>query len=99
VKIAFHSFSDIGNPHTYIPPDESRLLQVKVKKSDSSKFNFTEWWKVREGEILREPFDVGDEVTAALLRAVEMVGAFIHFPVQYSNHRYSSKLGPSFVLR
>lgn len=98
MKIAFHSFSDISNPGTYIAPDGSRLLQVKVETSDASKFNFTEWWKVREGEILREPFDVGDEVTAALLSAVEMVFAFIHLLVQYLNQYCSSKLVPSFVL-
>jgi hypothetical protein len=58
-------------------PDKVHLLQGKVETSGTSKFDFTEWWKVREGEILREPFDVRDEVVGAFMHALEKVWAFI----------------------
>lgn len=79
VKVAFHSFSEIGNPGTYMAPDESQLLQEKVELSDTSKFNFTQWWKVSDQEILREPFDVRDEVVVALVHALDTVCTFVDF--------------------
>ena len=77
VKIAFHSFLDIKNPQTYAEPDKS-LLQGGPKASISPKFNLTEWWKVTEGENLSKPFDVGEELVAGLLRALEMVSTLFY---------------------
>jgi hypothetical protein len=76
VRIAFHSFSDITKPGTYAAPDESLLLQAGHKTPVGPKFNFTEWWKIQEGEKLNKPFDVGEELVAGLLHALKMVSAF-----------------------
>ena len=73
VRIAFRSFSDIKNPDTYAAPDESLLLQSGSEKPFEWKFNFTEWWKFEESEKLSAPFDVGEELVAELLRALETV--------------------------
>jgi hypothetical protein len=79
VRIAFHSFSDIKNPETYAAPDENLLLQAGCKTSVDSKFNFTEWWKFAEGEKLSKPFDIGEELAAGLLRALEIVSALSYY--------------------
>jgi hypothetical protein len=73
VKIAFHSFSDIKNPETYVAPNESLLPHAGYKRSVDPNFNFTEWWKIAEGKKLSEPFDVGEEMVAGLLRVLEVV--------------------------
>ena len=78
VRIAFRSFSDIKNPRTYAEPDESLLLQARTKASIGPKFNLTEWWKLAEGENLSKPFDVGEELVAGLLCALETVSAFFY---------------------
>lgn len=49
--------------------------------SADPKFNITEWWKIAEGEKLSEPFDVGEELVAALLRVLEMASALFHIYV------------------
>jgi hypothetical protein len=81
IRVAFHSFSDIKNPGTYAAPDDRLLLQAGYKKSGDPKFNLTEWWKFVEGEKLSEPFDVGEELVAALLCVLEMVSALFHINV------------------
>jgi hypothetical protein len=73
VRVAFRSFTDIKNPKTYAAPDKSLLLQAGTEISIDSTFNLTEWWKFTEGETLSEPFDVGEELVGALMRALEMV--------------------------
>jgi hypothetical protein len=78
VRIAFHSFSDIKNPGTYAAPEESLLPQTKRMILAGLKFNFTEWWKLPEGEKLSEPFDVGKELVAGLLGALDMVSALFY---------------------
>jgi hypothetical protein len=78
VRITFCSFSDIKNPRTYAEPDESLLLQAGSKASIGPTFNFMEWWKVPEGENLSKPFDIGDELVAGLLYALEMVSALFY---------------------
>jgi hypothetical protein len=80
IRVAFQSFSDIRNPGSYTTLDRSRLPQGKVEPSHAPQFNFTEWWNIGEGETMREPFDVRDEVVAGLLHALEKVYApcFIH---------------------
>ncbi|KAF8264064.1 hypothetical protein EI94DRAFT_1703534 [Lactarius quietus] len=71
VRVVFGSFSNIRDPGSYTAPSGSQLPQGKVQPSDSPRFNFTEWWKI-EGENMRKPFDVCDEVVVGLLHAVEM---------------------------
>ncbi len=78
VRVAFRSFSDIKNPGTYAAPDGSLLLQAGSRTSADPKFNLTEWWKVAEGEKLSKPFDVGEELAAGLLRALEMVSTLFY---------------------
>jgi hypothetical protein len=74
IKVAFSSFSDIGNPGSYTSsPFGSLLQQGKEQSSDSAKFKFTEWWKIGEGETMEEPFDVHDELVEGLLHALDMV--------------------------
>lgn len=75
VRVAFCSFSDIKSPGTFVAPDESLLLQAACNTLVDPKFNITEWWKIPDGEKLSEPFDVGEELVAALLRVLETVSA------------------------
>ena len=83
VRVAFHSFSDIGNPGSYTAHNGSWLLQSKFQPSAARSFNFTEWWTLREGETLGEPFDVCDEVVGGLLRALDMVCTLVQLQVLY----------------
>ena len=78
VKIAFRSFSDINDPGTYSAPDRRLLPQAWCEASVDSKFIFTEWWKIAEGEKLSKPFDVGEELVAGLLSVLEMVSALFY---------------------
>lgn len=78
VRIAFRSFSDIKNPGTYVAPDRNLPPQAEPKTSGDPKFNLTEWWKVEEGEKVTKPFDVGEELAAELLRALEIVSALFY---------------------
>jgi hypothetical protein len=75
VKIAFRSFSDIKNPETFAAPDENLLLQTRFGTSVNPNFDLTEWWRIGEDKSLSKPFDVSEELAAALLRALEMVSA------------------------
>jgi hypothetical protein len=74
----FLQFLRHQNPRTYAEPDESLLLQAGSKASISLTFNFTEWWKVLEGENLSKPFDIGDKLVAGLLCALETVSALFY---------------------
>lgn len=78
VKVAFRSFSDIKNPGTYEAPDVNLLLQPASATSIDPKFGLTEWWKMEEGQKLSKPFDVGDELVAGLLHALEMVSTLFY---------------------
>jgi hypothetical protein len=73
IRVAFGSFSDIRDPGSYTAPDGSLLPQGKEQPSDTAEFNFTEWWKIGEGETMGEPFDVRNEVVEGLLHALDMV--------------------------
>jgi len=44
-------------------------------------FNFTEWWKIAEGEKLNKPFHVGDELATGLLHALKMVSTLVCYAV------------------
>jgi hypothetical protein len=84
VRVAFRSFSDIGRSGSYAAPNGSSLSQGnlgKVQPSGTPQFNFTEWWKIGEGEAMGEPFDVRDEVVVGLLHALEMVCALLRLSV------------------
>ncbi|KAI9431445.1 hypothetical protein BJY52DRAFT_1199675 [Lactarius psammicola] len=72
VRVAFRNFLDIRDPGTYTAPERNRQLQEKVQEPGVLQFNFTEWWKFGEGEIMKEPFDVREEVVVGLLHALEM---------------------------
>jgi len=72
---------DIRDPGTYTAPERNRQLQGKVQEPGILQFNFTEWWKFGEGEIMKEPFDVREEVVVGLLHALEMVCASFHLLV------------------
>jgi hypothetical protein len=78
VKIAFRSFSDIKDPRTYTAHDECLLLQAGRSASLNPNFNFTEWWRIPEGEKLSGPFNVGDELVAGVLQVLERVSAFFN---------------------
>ncbi|KAF8261035.1 hypothetical protein EI94DRAFT_1705857 [Lactarius quietus] len=79
VQDAFHSFSDIRNPGSYTATDRRQLPKGDIHKSDAPHFNFTEWWKIGEGDTMGEPFDVCDELVEGLLRVLEMeAGAQLH---------------------
>jgi hypothetical protein len=78
VRIAFRSFFGIESPGTYEEHDEVLLLQARYKTPVGSRFNFTEWWRIAEGERLRKPFDVGEELVAGLLHALEVVSALYY---------------------
>jgi hypothetical protein len=78
VRVAFRSFSDIKNPGTYAAPDGSLLQLAGYKTSIDPKFRFTEWWKIAEGEKLSQPFDIGEELVAELLRILEMVSSLFY---------------------
>ena len=73
VRVSFHSFLDIRKPSSYTAPDASQLLQAKVQSPEAPCLNFMEWWKIREGEILGEPFDVCDELPKVLVHFLKMV--------------------------
>jgi hypothetical protein len=79
IRVAFCSFSDIKNPGTFVAPDNSLLLQAVYNTLVDPKFNIKEWWKIAEGEKLSEPFDVGEELVAALLCILETASAL--FPI------------------
>ena len=81
LRVAFSSFSDITNPGSYTAPDISQLLESAVKPSGDPQFKFVEWWKIGEGETMREPFNICDEVVAGILHALEMVRALLHLQV------------------
>ncbi|KAH9014565.1 hypothetical protein EDB85DRAFT_2157326 [Lactarius pseudohatsudake] len=74
VKIAFHSFSDIRNLGTYATSNQDQKLKGKgkVQASPTLPFSLTEWWNAGEGVVMKEPFDVHDELIAGLLRALKM---------------------------
>lgn len=76
VRIAFRSFSDIKTPGTFSAPEPGLLPGAEYKALDYGKFNFTEWWKIAEGEKLSKPFDVREELVAGLLRVLEMVSPY-----------------------
>ena len=78
VRIAFHSFSDIRNPGTYATRNGNQKLKGEIQASAIPRFNFTEWWKIGEGVEMKEPFDVGDELVAGLLHALETVCTLFH---------------------
>lgn len=86
IKIAFHCFSNITDPGTYVAPDERLLRQAASWAACETaetlpvghRFNFTEWWKIAEGEKLCEPFNIGEELVAGLLREVEAVCALLY---------------------
>jgi hypothetical protein len=78
VRVAFYSFSDINDPETYEELDERLLLQAWCAAPANSKFNFTEWWKITEGESLSKVYDIGDELVAGLLQVLEMVRALFY---------------------
>ncbi|KAI9443816.1 hypothetical protein H4582DRAFT_2071289 [Lactarius indigo] len=71
VRIAFCGFSDIRNPGSYMAPEANQQLEGMFQAAGIPQFNFTEWWKF-EGETMKEPFDVREEVVVGLLRALEM---------------------------
>ena len=73
VRVAFLSFSDIKNLRSYVEPDKSLVLQAGFKTSVDSKFKFTEWWRIAEGEKLSKLFDVGEDLVAGLLWILEEV--------------------------
>ena len=81
VRVAFRSFSDIRNPGSYTAPDESWLPHHKVQSSGTPRFNFTEWWNIREGEILGEPFDIRDELPNVLVGFLERVCTLLLLPI------------------
>ncbi len=60
-------------------PDKGLLLQAEYKTSVDSKFNFTEWWKFAEGEKLSKLFNIGEELVAGLLHALEMVSTLSYY--------------------
>jgi hypothetical protein len=78
VRIAFQSFSDIKRPETYSAPDENLLPPASYKSTIGQTFNFTEWWNIGEGEELDKPFDIGEELTAGLLCALERVSTLLY---------------------
>ena len=59
----------------YTEPNGSLSLQGGSDTSVDTKFNFTEWWKTPAGNNLSEPFDVGEELVAGLLRVLEVVSS------------------------
>jgi len=81
VRVAFHSFSDIKKPGSYTAPGRSWLPHGKVQPSDTPQFTFREWWKIREGETLGEPFDVRDVLVKGLVDVLEKVCTVLHLPV------------------
>jgi hypothetical protein len=83
IRIAFLSFSDIKIPQTYAAPDASLLLQAGYKGLVDLEFNFTEWWKIAEGEKLSKLLDVGEELVAGLLCVLEKASTLFH--IQPSN--------------
>ncbi|KAH9038879.1 hypothetical protein EDB85DRAFT_2141449 [Lactarius pseudohatsudake] len=74
VKITFHSFSNIRNPGTYATSNWDQKLKGKgkVQASPTLPFSLMEWWNFGEGMVIKEPFDVCDELIAGLLRALKM---------------------------
>ena len=80
LRVTFHSFSDIRKPGSYTAPGGSWLPQGSVQLSDNQ-FNFREWWKIREGETLGEPFDVRDELVKELVDLLDKVCPLLQLPV------------------
>jgi hypothetical protein len=78
VRVAFRSFSGIRNPGPYAAHDEVLLPQAAHNTSANFNYNFTEWWKLEEGEKLGRPFDIGDELVAGLLHVLERVSALFY---------------------
>jgi hypothetical protein len=58
-------------------PDGNPLPHGKVEPSRAPQFNFTEWWNIGEGDAIRKPFDVRDEVVVGLLHALEEVSTLV----------------------
>ena len=81
VRVAFQSFSDIRDPGSYAIPDGIRLPQGNIEPLHAPQFNFTEWWTIGEGDTIRGPFDVRDEVVVGLLHALEEVCTLFHSDV------------------
>ena len=71
IRVAFSCFSDIRNIGSYTTPNRSLLPQGQ----QTSRFNFTQWWLIGEGEMMGGPFDVCDEMDPVdrLLHLVELV--------------------------
>jgi hypothetical protein len=78
IRVVFHSFLDIQVTGSYIAPNRSQLLTGTASQSDSLQFNFTEWWKIGEGEKIGGTFDVQNELIPALQHALEKVCTFFH---------------------
>jgi hypothetical protein len=78
VRIAFRSFSDIKKPETYSAPDEHLLPPASCETTIGQTFNFTEWWNIDKDEELDKPFDIGEELTAGLLRVLERVSTLLY---------------------
>ncbi|KAF8258337.1 hypothetical protein EI94DRAFT_1815546 [Lactarius quietus] len=72
VQDAFHSFSDIRNPGSYTATNGRQLPKGDIHKSDAPHLNFTEWWKIGEGDTMGEAFDVCNELLEGLLHVLEM---------------------------
>jgi hypothetical protein len=62
------------DPGTYTTPDVTPLRQPQ----DIFPSCFTEWWIIGEGEALKEPFDIRNELVVELLRALEKVCIFVY---------------------
>jgi len=59
----------------YTEPNGSLPLQGRSDTSVNTKFNFTEWWKTPAGKNLNKPFDIGEELVAGLLHALDVVSS------------------------
>ena len=76
--MAFHSFSDITKPGTYVVPDRRLLLQVVSRTLVDAEFNLTEWWKIAEGVKLDKTFDIGKELVEGLVHALDMASTLFY---------------------
>src|ERR1700744_4903926 len=81
VRVIFCCFSDISNPGSYTTPDSSQQPKGKNKPSHFPQFIFTEWWNIGEGETMRKPYNVCDEIVVGLLHAIEMVSNSLHLHI------------------
>ena len=77
----FCCFFNYRNPGSYTAPDESWLPHHKVQSSGTPWFNFTVWWNIRNEEILREPFDIHDELPNVLVGFLERVCTLSLLPI------------------